>query len=58
MSEEYYKYISEDCSELYDDVIIKDLKEAVEMYENGELVEVAYMLNNISFAINQWDGSY
>lgn len=58
MSEEYYKYISEDCSELYDDVIIKDLKEAVEMYENGELVEVADMLNNISFAINQWDGSY
>ena len=58
MSEEYYKYISEDCSELYDDVIIKDLKETVEMYENGELVEVADMLNNISFAINQWDGSY
>ena len=49
------RYISEDYTELHDDAIIKDLKEAVEMYENGELLEIVGILNEIAWAITQWD---
>lgn len=48
------KYISKDNTKLYDNRILKDLEKAIHMYENGELLETADMLQNIADAIRSW----
>ena len=48
------KYKTKDV--LDDEAIIADLKKAVEMYEDGEVLETACMLMNIAKAIMEWNG--
>ena len=50
------KYISSDNRDLHDNRILQDLKKAVSMYENGELIEVSHILFDISMAIISWEG--
>lgn len=40
---------------LDDEAIIADLKKAIEMYEDGEVLETADLLEKISRAIYSWD---
>lgn len=49
-----YKYISKKGG-LKDNAIIMDLTAAVEMYENGEILEVRDILFDIVESINEWE---
>ena len=40
---------------LNDEAIIEDLRKAIEMYEDGEVLETADLLEKISRAIYSWD---
>ena len=40
---------------LNDEAIIEDLRNAIEMYEAGEVLETADLLEKISRAIYSWD---
>lgn len=48
------KYISKDNTKLYDNQILEDLEKARDMYEDGELLETADMLQHIADAIRSW----
>ena len=52
-SYEWWSYISDDFKELNDELIIEDLKACLEMFENGEILEAAEIMNNIAYAIFQ-----
>ena len=41
---------------LDDEAIIADLKKAIKMFENGEVLETAGLLMNIAKAIMKWNG--
>lgn len=49
-----YKYISKKGG-LKDNAIIMDLTATVEMYENGEILEVRDILFDIVESINEWE---
>lgn len=47
------KYKKKD--ELDDEAIIEDMEKAIEMYEDGEVLETADLLEKISKAICSWN---
>ena len=50
------KYYDSENDELNDKKIIEDLKEAIDMYENGEILEVQSMLIDIVNSISEFQG--
>lgn len=53
MENKYFKY-----GELQDQKITEDLLKAAENYENGEIIEVRDMLEDILSAIKEWEYDY
>lgn len=41
---------------LDDEAIIEDMKKAIQMYEDGEVLETAWMLTDIAKALMEWEG--
>ena len=50
------KYYDSKNDELNDKQIIEDLKEAIDMYENGEILEVRDLLLDIINSIDEFNG--
>lgn len=49
-------YYNKDKNELYDEKIIECLKDAIDMYENGEVLEVRDLLLDIISSIDEFQG--
>ena len=52
------KYIDERHNELMDDVVIRDMKKAIEMYEDGEIIESMSLLIEIYNEVTDWEPNY
>lgn len=50
------KYLSKNNTEINDEAILKDMDKAREMYEDGELLEAADLMQEIARAIKSWKG--
>lgn len=50
------KYLSKKNTEINDEAILKDMDRAKEMYEDGELLEAADLMQEIARAIKSWKG--
>lgn len=50
------KYLSKKNTEINDEAILKDMDRAKEMYEDGELLEAADLMQEIARAIKAWKG--
>lgn len=50
------KYLSKKNTEINDKAILKDMDRAKEMYEDGELLEAADLMQEIARAIKAWKG--
>ena len=50
-------FFNSSTRELNDDAVINALKGAVDMYENGEILEVRGLLLDIIYAIDEFDNS-
>lgn len=50
------KYLSKNNTEINDEAILKDMDKAKEMYEDGELLEAADLMQEIARAIKAWKG--
>ena len=49
-------YYDETTNELDDNAIINALKDAIDMYENGEILEMRDLLLDIIESIDEFDG--
>lgn len=49
------KYIDKKHNELRDDVVIRDMKKAIEMYEDGEIIESTSLLIEIYNEVTDWE---
>ena len=49
------KYIDEKYNELKDDIVIRDMKKAIEMYEDGEIIESMSLLIEIYNEVTDWE---
>ena len=52
------KYIDKKHNELRDDVVIRDMKKAIEMYEDGEIIESMSLLIEIYNEVTDWEPNY
>lgn len=50
------RYLSKNNTEINDRAILKDMDKAKEMYEDGELLEAADLMQEIARAIKAWKG--
>ena len=48
------KYIDEKHNELRDDAVIRDMKKAIDMYEDGEIIESMSLLIEIYNEVTAW----
>lgn len=50
------KYLSKNNTKINDRAILEDIDKAKEMYEDGELLEAADLMQEIARAIKSWKG--
>ena len=50
------RYLSKSNTVINDEAILKDMDKAKEMYEDGELLEAADLMQKIARAIKAWKG--
>lgn len=50
------RYLSKNNTEINDAAILEDVNKAKEMYEDGELLEAADLMQKIACAIKAWKG--
>lgn len=52
------KYIDKKHNELIDDAVIRDMKKAIEMYEDGEIIESMSLLIEIYNEVTDWEPNH
>ena len=50
------RYLSRNNTKINDEAILRDIDKAKEMYEDGELLEAADLMQKIACAIKAWKG--
>ena len=52
------KYIDKKHNELKDDVVVRDMKKAIEMYEDGEIIESMSLLIEIYNEVTDFEPDF